>query len=532
MVKGVSKYIELKPQNLQPILNKKNRDISDSHTEKIFGFMGYCDLSDIYPIILSDTDGSILDGQHRARAAKYLGQSVYALSSKITIDEIERCNRISLNYSLEETYEIYRNLGIESYVALSELSDDLPHFNLHLCSKFAMLESAAGDTTIGKADGGGYFARGVYTRKAYDHWREMVSICPVFDAGSYRDTIFNLFKHEAYDTDRIKHQARKYSHVLTESPSTIANSFDSLQDLYNFKRVNTVELPGKRNKGRLISINFNEPDKISGLTEYPIRSLKKNKSSWIYKTSNYSLFEKHPLARDVNDSHLGKLQTAISKNNWLSCYPIIVDEDYTILDGFHRYLAAKNLNLPIYFVQPEGVSFLMVSLAGKRRRIWSIDDHIKYYAESENENYVALRLFCKAATTLQTQNCAILAGGKVGTYAVFRDRLKDGLFSADFLDEAYKFWEAWSSIESVDAQKNGRHQSTAIVAYSRYDIDMQKYSQQYKKYGFSVLGNPKNGQQWWDAFLRLYNYRRKTKSDYQASYAKVQKLPVRFKKST
>jgi disulfide oxidoreductase YuzD len=72
----------------------------------------------------------------------------------------------------------------------------------------------------------------------------------------------------------------------------------------------------------------------------------------VFKTKNYDLFNFIDGNRDVNDLHVKRLQDSFRKKYLIN--PIIVNENYEIIDGQNRFKAAKEEENPIYFIVLNG----------------------------------------------------------------------------------------------------------------------------------------------------------------------------------
>lgn len=69
----------------------------------------------------------------------------------------------------------------------------------------------------------------------------------------------------------------------------------------------------------------------------------------IRSTTNYDMFKMHPAGRKISKKHLGDLTESIKKQNHLDCSPILVNLNLEIVSGQHRFLAAKQLGVTIYY---------------------------------------------------------------------------------------------------------------------------------------------------------------------------------------
>ena len=71
------------------------------------------------------------------------------------------------------------------------------------------------------------------------------------------------------------------------------------------------------------------------------------KEKQIFSTKNYDSFTPIDENRVIINSHLKSLKEAIRLRDLGKSVPIIVNDKGEIFDGHHRFLARKELNLPI-----------------------------------------------------------------------------------------------------------------------------------------------------------------------------------------
>lgn len=115
----------------------------------------------------------------------------------------------------------------------------------------------------------------------------------------------------------------------------------------------------------------------------------------LYKTTNYDKFSHISANRQLNSTHLKHLTASIAKINLLSANPIIVTEDFKIIDGQHRFEVARKNNLPLYYVMVDRVHDLQeVHLLNANNRSWSMQDYLNSYIELGLEDYKVLKEFC------------------------------------------------------------------------------------------------------------------------------------------
>ena len=113
-----------------------------------------------------------------------------------------------------------------------------------------------------------------------------------------------------------------------------------------------------------------------------------NDNPVIEKTSNYQLFKWVFGNRNRNDAHIKRLINAIEEDaNVIKYNPILVNENYEIIDGQHRFQAIQRLNLPVYYIKIEGLGLRNAQNLNKLSKPWTPTDYARSYAEMGNEHY-------------------------------------------------------------------------------------------------------------------------------------------------
>ncbi len=109
--------------------------------------------------------------------------------------------------------------------------------------------------------------------------------------------------------------------------------------------------------------------------------------SEIYTTKDYNLFKKHENNRDIDQNNLKKIILSLQTQNLLEFRPILVDRDMRIIDGQHRFEAAKTLNLEIHYQISNNDHSEDILLLNANQKNWVVEDYVKYYVSKGNENY-------------------------------------------------------------------------------------------------------------------------------------------------
>nr|DAP15673.1 MAG TPA: hypothetical protein [Caudoviricetes sp.] len=110
----------------------------------------------------------------------------------------------------------------------------------------------------------------------------------------------------------------------------------------------------------------------------------------IQKTTDYKLFKKLDGNRDVKRTNA--LVKSILEFDLTMYSPIIVSEDFRIIDGQHRFVACRELGLPIYFVvmRNENIEKAMIVL-NKCQSQWRNSEFFQYNVQKKGSIYAELK---------------------------------------------------------------------------------------------------------------------------------------------
>lgn len=107
----------------------------------------------------------------------------------------------------------------------------------------------------------------------------------------------------------------------------------------------------------------------------------------IKETSNYSIFKKLEGNRDLKS--VNKIIESIERVGYV-INPIIVNENYEVIDGQNRLDALSKLNMPVHYFVVDGIGINEARSLNLGQSNWSTIDFVKSYAASGNESYLML----------------------------------------------------------------------------------------------------------------------------------------------
>jgi hypothetical protein len=231
----------------------------------------------------------------------------------------------------------------------------------------------------------------------------------------------------------------------------------------------------------------------------------------IQQTKDYFLFKQLKGNRGININNKNRLIESF-KNKYLIC-PIIVNENLEIIDGQHRFEAAKHLNLPIfYFVVPfYGVE--EVQVLNSNQKNWSTDDYVQGYVDMGKMDYAIYRDFRNKYGFPVTQTIEILrdkkSGGNDNTNATIEFR--SGNFKVNNINKSTKVFEDINSLKYIyEGYKRTSFVAAMITLLNKEVFNMDEFL---TKLSFqkSKLVDCTNVTNYIILIEEIYNFKRKDK---------------------
>jgi hypothetical protein len=118
-----------------------------------------------------------------------------------------------------------------------------------------------------------------------------------------------------------------------------------------------------------------------------------NKSNQVHTTKNYSLFKPIDGNRNKNLLHINRLKKSIQENYLFTT--IIVNENYEIIDGQHRFDVIEELKLPLNYIMCKGYGLNEVHILNQNSKTWNADDYLAGYCQLGYEHYLEFAKFKK-----------------------------------------------------------------------------------------------------------------------------------------
>lgn len=224
----------------------------------------------------------------------------------------------------------------------------------------------------------------------------------------------------------------------------------------------------------------------------------------IQKTEDYSLFKRIDGNRTINKAQVQKLYDSISADPELTkAAPIIVNDKMEVVDGQHRLEALKRLNLPVYYLQVNGLNLSEVQKLNSATKVWTPYDYAKSFAELKNKNYITYLEFRHKYHLSHEVLVKYMAGGKDITTTMFRA----GKFRTDNLKEADKLCGQLSDLCEFYKQGNSKAFAFAFKKIAiNPEYDHEKMVAKIKQFGDKFLKPTPFVEDYLRQLERMYNH--------------------------
>lgn len=242
----------------------------------------------------------------------------------------------------------------------------------------------------------------------------------------------------------------------------------------------------------------------------------------VYKTTDYDKFKLLQGNRRVNLHNLRRIKDSLASVQLMTV--VIVNSRFEIIDGQHRYLACKELSLPVYYLMCEDYGLKEVQVLNSNSSNWRKEDYLKSYCDLGRKEYLRFREFQEMFPEFPFMGClALLTKGvntrgkqrqvKVNNKSIktFEKSFENGFFKITDWDFAVKSAE---KIMAIKPYYDGFKRQNFIIAMIQcFKIDDFSFSTFMTKLSYQsvALQDCTSMDQYKTLIEEIYNYRNSKK---------------------
>jgi hypothetical protein len=228
--------------------------------------------------------------------------------------------------------------------------------------------------------------------------------------------------------------------------------------------------------------------------------------NYVHTTTDYFLFKSIDGNRNVNLIHYKRLQESMKRRYVFTV--IIVNENYEIIDGQHRFNCIKELGLPLHYIVCKGYGLNEVHILNANSKTWNADDYLQGYCNLGLKDYILYNEFKNCYTFGHNECMMFLSGRHAG------DKLKmfyTGEFKIKNYDDAKRKADAITSIGEYYKGYNRRaFVITMIGLLSNKNFSFNEFISKLKLQPLSLIDLP-SVEAYKSLIEEIYNYRRREK---------------------
>ena len=174
-------------------------------------------------------------------------------------------------------------------------------------------------------------------------------------------------------------------------------------------------------------------------------------------TNDYSSFLRLEGNRSINKCNLKRIKKSMMTQQLIS--PIIVNEKMEIIDGQHRFVAQKELDLPVYYILQNGYGRKETQIFNSCSKDWTTDDYMNSYCDTGIVEYLEYRDFYQMWKFSHNECMNMLNGTiherglhdvfKFGTFKIKKRKIAEK--NAERITMMEKHYDGWKRRSFVQA---------------------------------------------------------------------------------
>lgn len=229
----------------------------------------------------------------------------------------------------------------------------------------------------------------------------------------------------------------------------------------------------------------------------------------VHTTTDYFLFKSIEGNRNKNLLHINRLKDSMTEKYLFTV--IIVNENYEIIDGQHRFEVIKELKLPMNYIICDGYGLNEVHLLNQNSKNWNSDDYLEAYCNLKYPHYLNYAIF-KDRYKLGHSVCMAIASNIASgaNTAHVKDFYKGEFVFKDFK----KSCRLAEKIEILGQYYDGNKRRSFVLAmlqlFKNDNFEFTELLQKLKTQP-TALVDCSNTTQYISLIEEIYNYRRKVK---------------------
>lgn len=227
----------------------------------------------------------------------------------------------------------------------------------------------------------------------------------------------------------------------------------------------------------------------------------------IYCTKDYDKFKFMEGNRLVDHKHLQKIRKTLLEKQLP--IPIIINENYEILEGQHRFTIIKEQNLDLFYIIIKGVTIRDAITINTINKGWKGQDYFKFYLDLGYEQYQKLNYFMEITGTNLFDARLFLEGQNNGNST---ERFNTGGFEAIEFEEAFRKHEQYLDFKDAVCFNHKSFKIALMKIFTNEFYDHNRMKEQIEKGLLSELSIRANMLEYIKILTHIYNVNKTKKN--------------------
>lgn len=198
----------------------------------------------------------------------------------------------------------------------------------------------------------------------------------------------------------------------------------------------------------------------------------------VFSSTNYDMFKFLDANRKLNVRNYSKLINSM-KEEQLEI-PVIVNEKFEIIDGQHRFTAAKELGLPVYYMIRKGYGIDQVKRANMVSSNWSKEDFLLSHIQSGIQEYTEFKEILDTYGVNIADAISLFAFVQNKNQNIACKIFDNGSLSLEGKETAIEFLEALEDFKGFKEYKSKSFFNAFMKLYFNPDYDHEKMKERLK----------------------------------------------------
>lgn len=227
----------------------------------------------------------------------------------------------------------------------------------------------------------------------------------------------------------------------------------------------------------------------------------------VYETYNYEMFKFLDGNRCTSKGHVKDIANSMAEMYLVS--PVIINGGYYIIDGQHRFEAARKLGLPVRYIIDQKAGLRAVQLLNAKSKDWVPNDYMESYIKEGSIEYVGYKSFYQKYK-LPHVICQALLSGSFACKTTAK-RFNNGEFKINTLDFAEKVGcLVLESMQYYEGSKRRSYVFAIAQLMKKSNFNEKEFLRKLKAQRAKMYDCAKTVQ-YIELIEHIYNYRNKNK---------------------